>query len=84
MSENLDDALNNEAYLCGRLLAFYDSLQWAAHEGEVGVTVADRYFSLASTYPAVAFPKIVDLVRIPEDGDRHSELMSITIPKSCR
>ena len=23
-------------------------------------------------------------VRIPDDGDRHSELMSITIPKSCR
>jgi CRISPR-associated protein Csd1 len=61
LSENLDDALNNEAYLCGRLLAFYDSLQWTAHEGEVGVTVADRYFSLATTYPAVAFPKVIDL-----------------------
>jgi len=23
-------------------------------------------------------------MRIPDDGDRHSELMSITIPKSCR
>jgi CRISPR-associated protein Csd1 len=61
LSESLDPGLDHEAYLCGRLLAIYDSLQWAAHEEQVGVSVADRYFSLASTCPAVAFPKIVDL-----------------------
>jgi CRISPR-associated protein Csd1 len=61
LGERLDPALDHEAYLCGRLLAIYDSLQWAAHEEEVGVSVADRYFSLASTYPAIAFPRVIDL-----------------------
>ena len=61
LSERLDRGSDHEAYLCGRLLAIYDGLQWAAHEEEVGNSVADRYFSLASTYPAVAFPKVMDL-----------------------
>lgn len=61
LGENLDREFDHEAYLCGRLLAIYDSLQWAAHEEEVGVSVADRYFSLASTYPKVAFPRVNDL-----------------------
>jgi CRISPR-associated protein Csd1 len=60
MSEVLDAGSNQPAYLCGRLLAVYDGLQYAA-QGEVGVTVADRYFSLASTNPVIAFPKIIDL-----------------------
>lgn len=60
MNETLDIANDHPAYLCGRLLAVYDGLQYAA-QGEVGNTVADRYFSLASTNPVVAFPKIVDL-----------------------
>ncbi|MBL8294930.1 MAG: type I-C CRISPR-associated protein Cas8c/Csd1, partial [Bryobacterales bacterium] len=64
VSECLDDGLNHAAYLCGRLLALYDGLQYQA-QGEVGVTVADRYFSLASTNPSIAFPKIVDL------GEKH-------------
>jgi CRISPR-associated protein Csd1 len=61
LTERLDTASEHPAYLCGRLLAVYDGLQWAAHEQGVGVTVADRYFSLASTYPAIAFPKVIDL-----------------------
>ena len=64
MSERLDERQESGAYLCGRLLALYDSLQYAA-QGEVNVTVADRYYSLASTYPALAFPKIADL------GEKH-------------
>jgi len=30
------------------------------------------------------FPLTSILVRIPDDGDSRSELMSITIPNSCR
>jgi CRISPR-associated protein Csd1 len=60
MGESLDVGCQLPAYLCGRLLAVYDGLQYAA-QGEVGVTVADRYFSLASTNPMIAFPKIIDL-----------------------
>ena len=60
MSEVLDPNLNHPAYICGRLLAMYDGLQYQA-QGEVGVNVSDRYYSLASTYPALAFPKLTDL-----------------------
>ncbi len=60
MTEALDSSLNNPAYLCGRLLAVFGSLQYAA-QGDVGVTVVDRYYALASTNPTVAFPKIEQL-----------------------
>jgi CRISPR-associated protein Csd1 len=60
MSEELDPNLNHPAYLCGRLLALYDGLQYQA-QGEVNANVSDRYYSLASTYPALAFPKLSDL-----------------------
>jgi CRISPR-associated protein Csd1 len=65
MTESLDTEQLNPAYLCGRLLAEYEGLQFqasnAAGESKVNLSVADRYYSLASTYPAIAFPKIVDL-----------------------
>ena len=60
MNEQLDPSLNNPAYLCGRLLAVYDGLQYSA-QGEVNATVSDRYYALASTYPQLAFPKLTDL-----------------------
>lgn len=67
MTENLDPTQSNSAYLCGRLLAEYESLQWNAFniskEPQPNLTVADRYYSLASTNPAIAFPQIVDLGR---------------------
>jgi CRISPR-associated protein Csd1 len=64
MSAELDPELENRAYLCGQLLAVYDGLQYAAQEN-VNVTVADRFYSLASTHPQLAFPKIADL------GEKH-------------
>lgn len=57
MNENLDPGQRHPAYLCGRLLAVYEGLQYQA-QGEVGQSVVDRYFTLISTYPALAFPKI--------------------------
>jgi CRISPR-associated protein Csd1 len=60
MNPELDPNLNYPAYLCGRLLALYDGLQYQA-QGEVNANVSDRYYSLASTCPALAFPKLTDL-----------------------
>jgi CRISPR-associated protein Csd1 len=60
MSETLDRREEHSAYLCGRLLAVYESIQFATSK-DVNQTVADRYYSLASTYPALAFPKVADL-----------------------
>ncbi len=55
MSQSLDLGERSPAYLCGRLLAVYESLQWAAHKladgTEVNQTVADRYYSLALSSP---------------------------------
>jgi CRISPR-associated protein Csd1 len=63
MSEALDPNLNHPAYLCGRLLALYDGLQYQAHQGqgELNATISDRYYSMASTYPQLAFPKLTEL-----------------------
>jgi CRISPR-associated protein Csd1 len=67
MTESIDVGNKHPAYLCGRLLAVYESLQYAAfsaaNESKVNVTVADRYYDLASTSPQIAFPKIVELGR---------------------
>jgi CRISPR-associated protein Csd1 len=61
MSDSLDPGQQHAAYLSGRLLAVYESLQYAANRAELNQTVTDRYYSLASTYPALAFPKLEDL-----------------------
>jgi CRISPR-associated protein Csd1 len=63
MTEDLNPDLAHPAYLCGRLLAVYDGLQYAAHEGKVNVTAADRYWGQASTFPQIAFPKLDGLGR---------------------
>ena len=67
MSESLDVQQESPAYLCGRLLAEYEGLQDAVYrsagEAKVNVTIADRYYSLASTNPKIAFPKIEGLAR---------------------
>ncbi len=62
MTAQLDPGQNHHAYLCGRLLAIYESLQYSAL-GELNQTVADRYYALASSYPELAFPKLEDLGR---------------------
>jgi CRISPR-associated protein Csd1 len=64
MTEKLDPEQKNPAYLCGRLFAEYEGLQYQA-QGEVNASVKDRYYALASTYPPIAFPKLVDL------GNKH-------------
>lgn len=61
MPESLDAGQLHPAYLSGRLLAVYESLQYAVNRSEVGQTVTDRYYTLASTNPALAFPKLEDL-----------------------
>jgi CRISPR-associated protein Csd1 len=63
MSEGLDQRCVLPAYVCGRLMAEFENLQRASSESEVNSSVLDRYFGLASTCPAVAFPKIESLAQ---------------------
>jgi len=60
MTEQLDSTLEHPAYVCGRLLATYEQLQYIS-QGGVNVTVVDRYYALASTNPQLAFPRIEEL-----------------------
>jgi CRISPR-associated protein Csd1 len=60
MSEGLDPNCMLPAYLCGRLMFEYENLQKAA-SGSANSSVLDRYFTLASTYPAIAIPRVADL-----------------------
>jgi CRISPR-associated protein Csd1 len=61
MDKQLNAGEMHPAYLCGRLLAQFVSLQYQASGTDVNQTVADRYYSLASTQPRLAFPKLEDL-----------------------
>lgn len=70
MSEGLDETCKVPAYVCGRLMYVYESLQRVAFRAgnpsvggryEVNSTVVDRYFSLASTFPSRAFPALEKL-----------------------
>jgi CRISPR-associated protein Csd1 len=63
MHEKLDNGQMRPAYVCGRLLAVYESIQFAASGDDLNVNITDRYFSMASTYPALAFPKMEQLAR---------------------
>jgi CRISPR-associated protein Csd1 len=63
MKEGLDPDCALPAYICGRLMAEFENLQRASSDGEVNSSVVDRYFALASTYPAAAFPKMNDLAQ---------------------
>lgn len=45
---------NDTAYNCGRLLAIFDDLQYAA-QGDVGAGVVERYYGTASSAPNSAF-----------------------------
>ncbi len=73
MSTSIDENNKHPAYLCGRLLALYESQQRTAHDYKINVTLADRYYGLASTYPQLAFPKIEQLARAHQQKLRRGE-----------
>lgn len=66
MAECLDPNQNDAAYLCGRLLAVFESLQYEALKDPKtrkgpNVSVGDRYYAMASTRPILAFPRLAEL-----------------------
>lgn len=67
MSESLDPDLTHPAYLCGRLLALHDAIQWktfdTAGETQPNSTVADRFYNLVMTSPALGMEKVFTLGR---------------------
>lgn len=61
MPAALDEEIDHPAYLCGRLFAELENLQRVANDGEVNATIADRYYSAASTNPQLILPRVLDL-----------------------
>lgn len=58
VAERLNRTCSLPGYLCGRLHSEFENLQQLAHLGEMNSSFLDRYFFLASTCPAVAFPRM--------------------------
>jgi CRISPR-associated protein Csd1 len=58
----LDPDNNQPAYLCGRLLATLEAIQYAG-VGDVGANIVDRFYGKASTAPALVFGPLLTLAQ---------------------
>ena len=70
----LDLDNNQPSYLCGRLLATLEAIQYAG-VGDVGANIVDRFYGKASTAPALVFGPMLTLAQshlgaIKNDGQR--------------
>ncbi len=54
----LDDQQTDVAYRCGRLFALLEKAQTGALGKDLNATIKDRYFSAASSTPALVFPRL--------------------------
>lgn len=61
VSVKLDPSETNTGYNCGRLFALLEKAQTDSADGELNSTIKDRYFSSASTTPALVFPRLFRL-----------------------
>src|SRR5207237_2413285 len=52
VSETLNTQQENPAYICGRLLAIFEQIQYAAL-GDVNANVVDKFFGTFSSAPAM-------------------------------
>ena len=59
---DLDTSNKETAYVCGRIFAVLERIQWHAL-GETNATIRDRYFSSASTTPGLAFGRLMNLTQ---------------------
>ena len=57
MSEELDPARMTPAYVCGRLMAVFERIQWGAL-GDVNASIVDRFYGTASTSPGLVYPRL--------------------------
>jgi CRISPR-associated protein Csd1 len=57
----LDPTETNAGYNCGRLFALLEKVQTDSAGDELNSTIKDRYFSSASTTPALVFPRLFRL-----------------------
>ena len=58
----LDPANKEIAYVCGRVFAVLERIQWHTL-GETNANIRDRFFSSASTTPGLAFGRLMNLAQ---------------------
>jgi CRISPR-associated protein Csd1 len=63
MTTDVDDSIDDPAYLCGRIMAVLANIQQAAL-GDVGAGVVQRYYAAASATPALVLGRLVRTAQI--------------------
>jgi CRISPR-associated protein Csd1 len=58
---DLDESNKNIAYICGRIFAVLESIQYHASGGNLNAGIRERFFSFASTMPSTAFGRLMKL-----------------------
>ncbi len=61
VTKMLDTTNTDAAYCCGRAFAMLEKIQTDSADGDLNTTIKDRYFSSASTTPALVFPRLFRL-----------------------
>lgn len=59
----LDESNKNTAYICGRIFAVLESIQYHASGGNLNAGIRERFFSSASTTPSTAFGRLMKLTQ---------------------
>jgi CRISPR-associated protein Csd1 len=59
----LDESNDNIAYICGRLFAVLESIQYHALGSEINAGIRERFFSFASTMPSTAFGRLMKMTQ---------------------
>lgn len=59
----LDETNKNTAYICGRIFAVLESIQYFASGGNLNAGIRERFFSFASTMPSTAFGRLMKLTQ---------------------
>jgi len=72
----LEPTEQRPAYLCGRLLAVLEAVQYAA-QGKINTTLVDRFYGAASTAPASVFGNLLG------DVQAHLAKLRKTRPAAC-
>lgn len=68
MDELTQSAQVNKAYLCGRLFAVYEELQYLYAEKKLNKNLAQSFFRSAMKQPGVIFPKLSEMAIVYLNG----------------
>lgn len=60
LTMELNENCTNQAYVLGQLFSLLEEIQKKANKG-INTTIKDKYFSSASSTPALVFPLLIDL-----------------------